>query len=160
MNGSSISISNASDYRIDDSFAYLIRRILSLSRTTLDARLRQAGGPTGTQWRLLHYLNLRGPLQIVELARLCETDPAGITRMIDRLVRQGLCQRVRAPADRRVVNAMLTERGRESPRGLAPELQRIQAELLRGFDDSEVGELRGLLERMVDNAQTSGCNPG
>ncbi|SEB25088.1 MarR family winged helix-turn-helix transcriptional regulator [Variovorax sp. YR216] len=160
MNSSLGSIYQPSEYRIDDSFAYLIRRILVLTRTTLDARLRQAGGPTGTQWRLLHYLFLRGPLQVAELARLCETDPAGMTRMLDRLVRQGLCQRLRAPADRRVVNVMLTERGRESAKRLAPELQQIQAELLRGFDDSEVGELRGFLERILDNGQTLGGDPG
>ncbi|SCK22687.1 transcriptional regulator, MarR family [Variovorax sp. HW608] len=159
LDRSSASLGHASDYRIEESVAYLIRRILMLTRTGLDARLRASGGPTGTQWRLLHYLHLRGPLQVAELARFCEIDPPGMTRLIDRLERQGLCRRLRAPADRRVVNVMLTERGREAAERLAPELRQIQAELLLGFEEAEIGELRGLLERIVDNAQARASPP-
>jgi DNA-binding MarR family transcriptional regulator len=141
------------DYRIEESLTYLIRRILLLSRTALDARLRASGGPTDTQWRLLHYLHLGGPLQLAELARACDVDPAGMTRLIDRLERKGLCRRFRAPADRRVVNVMLTARGTEAAERLAPQLSQIRAELLSGFDDVQIGEVRGFLERIADNTR-------
>lgn len=142
-----------SGHDIEEDPNLLIRRILALASTAVNARLRGIEGPTGSQWRPLHCLYLHGSLRVIELARVCEIDPAGMTRLIDRLERKGLCRRSRSPSDRRVVEVFLTERGAESEQRVAPVLERVQHELLADFDAAQRKNLLQLLARLANNAR-------
>jgi len=146
------SSSALSGYDIEGDLNLLIRKILSLASTAVNARLRGVDGPTESQWRPLHFLYIRNPLRIIELARLCEIDPAGMTRLIDRLERKGLCRRSRSQSDRRVVEVFLTERGAESAQRVAPVLEHAQHELLADFDTAQRKNLLQLLVRLANNA--------
>ncbi|MBA3797144.1 MAG: MarR family transcriptional regulator [Chloroflexi bacterium] len=55
-------------------------------------------------------------LRMNELADRSHLTPSGLTRRIDRLVAEGLVQRVSCPADRRGAHAQLTPSGREVAR--------------------------------------------
>ncbi|BEP58739.1 MULTISPECIES: MarR family winged helix-turn-helix transcriptional regulator [unclassified Variovorax] len=147
------SSSALSGYDIEEDLNLLIRRILALASTAVNARLRGIGGPTESQWRPLHFLYIRGPLRIIELALLCEIDPAGMTRLIDRLERKGLCRRSRSLSDRRVVEVLLTERGAESAQRVAPVLERVRHELLADFNTAQRKNLLQLLVRLTNNAR-------
>lgn len=145
-----------SNYDADEDPNLLIRRILALVRVSVSARLSDINGLTESQWRPLHWLYTRGPLRVIELAHFCEIDPAGMTRLIDRLERKGLCRRSRSPSDRRVVEVFLTDGGLDSARRVTPVLERIQAELLTGFDKEQQENLLRLLARLANNARVSG----
>jgi DNA-binding MarR family transcriptional regulator len=56
-------------------------------------------------------------------------------------------------SDRRVVNIELTEEGREAARQVPHVLCSVQNEVLAGFSREEWQQLKGLLHRMLDNAQ-------
>jgi len=56
---------------------------------------------------------------MTELARRIMFSPSGLTRVVDRLVRDGLVERLRDTADARVVFARLTDKGRERLRKAA-----------------------------------------
>ena len=75
-----------------------------------------------------------------------------MTRMLDRLEHKQLLQRQRSDADRRVVNLMLTAKGRDAaaeiPKVVREELQRH----LAGFSATEQTTLTGLLTRMLANS--------
>jgi DNA-binding MarR family transcriptional regulator len=69
-----------------------------------------------------------------ELAERVMFSPSGLTRMVDRLVRDGLVQRDRFEGDARVMLARLTDRGRQV-------LRRAAKTHLRGIRQHFTGQL-------------------
>ena len=94
-------------------------------------------------------------MPILELAQICETDSSGMTRVIDRLERKGLCRRSRDPSDRRKVNVSLTALGEEAGERVAPLVKQIDEGLLAGIDADERRKFFELLKRFAANAGTS-----
>ena len=78
-------------------------------------------------------------------------DPGAMTRMVDRLERKGLVQRVRCPDDRRVVKLALTEEGKAVYPKLVARAAAVMNRKLHGFTKAEAHELEGLLQRMLVN---------
>jgi DNA-binding MarR family transcriptional regulator len=78
-------------------------------------------------------------------------DPGAMTRMLDRLERKGLVQRVRCPEDRRVVKLALTEEGKAVYPKLVETAAKVTNRKLEGFTQTEAQQLESLLQRMVDN---------
>lgn len=79
-------------------------------------------------------------------------DPGAMTRMLDRLERKGLVQRVRCPDDRRRVIVELTDDGKAAyPKLIAAAVRTIN-HFLRGFSRAEAQQLETLLKRMLANA--------
>jgi DNA-binding MarR family transcriptional regulator len=143
---------SGNNYRIDDSVFHLMRRAFTALTASMEATLDQKDELTLVQVRALRCLLCHETLRIVELARLSEvTDPA-MTRLLDRLERKRLCQRVRAASDRRVVNVVLTALGRAIAEKYTPTVIQLQNQILAGFSSSEFDHLQELLERMAKNS--------
>jgi DNA-binding MarR family transcriptional regulator len=80
----------------------------------LDAELREEHGLSLGQYDVLLRL-ARAPdrtLRMSELAERVMLSPSGLTRLVDRLVEDGLVRRERFDGDARVMLARLTDRGR------------------------------------------------
>jgi len=78
-------------------------------------------------------------------------DPGAMTRMIDRLERKGLVQRVRCPEDRRVVKLALTEEGKAVYPKLIASAAEVTNHSLEGFTKAEAQQLEALLQRILDS---------
>jgi DNA-binding MarR family transcriptional regulator len=101
-------------------------------------------------------------LRMTELAERVLLSRSGLTRLVDRLVRDGLVQRQACPSDARGTLAVLTDAG-------AGKLAQAWPTHLRGVVDTVVGRLSGeelqtlgaLLGRLVDpdadDGVASGC---
>lgn len=139
-------------YLPQDSVAYLMRQALSAMRAEVEHRLEPTG-LTNAQWVPLLMLHMGRASMVAELARECQLDTGGMTRMLDRLEAKGLVRRVRSSADRRVVNLELTAQGREAAKGIPAVLCGVQNAALEGFTGDEWQMLRQLLARMLSNAQ-------
>lgn len=92
-----------------------------------------------------------------DLGRELNTDIGSLTRMLSRMEKRGLIERVRSESDRRVVHLEVTEAGRD----LADRMPAIYTHVLNrffaGFTPGDVDTLRGLLKRILDNgAATEG----
>ena len=87
----------------------------------LDAELRAEHQLTLSDYDVLLRLARapEGKLGMTELAKRIMFSPSGLTRVIDRLVRDGFVERLRDTADARVVFARLTENGRDTVRNAA-----------------------------------------
>ena len=59
-------------------------------------------------------------MKMADLARVCRLSPSGLTRLIDRLVRDGLVERRASGADARIMLAHLTDKGVDRFRKAAP----------------------------------------
>lgn len=148
----------AEGYKPDESVAYLMRRIISVTGQQIERELEPTG-LTNAQWVPLLKLYMGYASTVAELARVCELDAGSMTRLLDRLEAKQLCRRVRSSDDRRVVNLELTEAGRTAAKGIPEILCRVQNSHLSGFSAEEWQVLKGYLRRILDTAQSLNVSP-
>ena len=138
-------------YDANSSIGRQLRRLVTQLASTVDRRMEPLG-LTDAQWRPLLCLLHGSPATASELARRCGLDTGGLTRLVDRLLAKGLCQRERCRTDRRVVEISLTPEGERVAAELPGMLTQVQRELLHGFSSTEETQLRAMLVRLHDNA--------
>ena len=105
----------------ENSVGYLMRKVMSSIRTQADAQL-SAHELTYAQWLPLFKISLCDQTTVASLARDLETDPASMTRALDRLEAKGLVVRERSTTDRRVVRLALTAEGTKAAARVPPVL--------------------------------------
>jgi MarR family transcriptional regulator, organic hydroperoxide resistance regulator len=128
--------------------------ILNIVRTSaqLQHALRlqlKAYGITETQYNSLRILRGAGSsgLTCAEIAeRLVSQDP-DITRLVERLQRQGLVRRARGEKDRRVVLTKITAAGLDRLKEMDPVVNSTMHALLSHLSSSELKTMIDLLER-------------
>lgn len=143
---------SAAGYDPGQSTGYLMRQIINSVSAEVSRQL-EPKGLTNAQWMPMFKLYLGHVSTVAELARVCQLDAGSMTRMLDRLEAKGFLRRVRSSDDRRVVNLELTDSGREAAREIPAVLSRVQNAHLSGFSFEEWQTLKGLLRRVLDNAQ-------
>jgi DNA-binding MarR family transcriptional regulator len=84
-----------------------------------------------------------------EVARRMIHRAPDVTRMLDRLVRQGLVRRGRNPRDRRESIATITTAGLALLERIDPEVHAAQTALTRVLSERELGELARLCDALV-----------
>jgi DNA-binding MarR family transcriptional regulator len=138
-------------YQREESVGFLMRRVLDMVSSAVDHEF-EPKGLTNAQWVPLLKLYLGLASTVAELARECQLDAGGMTRMLDRLESKGLLRRIRSSEDRRVVNLELTEEGREAARQIPAVLCGVQNAHMRGFTVEEWQTLKNMLRRILENA--------
>jgi len=144
-------------YKPEESAAYLMRQILNIVATEVDAEL-EPSGLTSAQWAPLFKLHLGQASSVAELARECRLDAGAMTRTLDRLEAKNLVARERTSTDRRMVNLVLTEQGREAAKAIPVALSKVQNAMLAGLSVEEWEQLKSLLRRVYANAQREQAN--
>lgn len=92
-------------------------------------------------------------LRMSDLADRLLLSRSGVTRLVDRLVADGLVERVSCDSDRRGAWAALTDAGYERLRAAAPiHLRGVAAHFLDRLGAEELVELERLLRRVADGA--------
>lgn len=137
-------------YRPDQSVGYLMKRVLSSVLAQADERLASLD-LTHAQWLPLFKLAAKECHTVAGLARELELDPGAMTRSLDRLEAKGLVRRERSTEDRRVVNLVMTDEGRQVARQVPPVMAEVLNNHLQGFSEDEWKQLIALLTRMVAN---------
>jgi DNA-binding MarR family transcriptional regulator len=117
---------------------------------SLAARSVLAGFDLGpAQYHALTYVSEMAPVRMGELAAALRVAESSATRVVDRLVSEGLLERMPDPSDRRTVRVALTAKGR----GLLAKVRRrrsqTMAELLDALDPSERDQLVELFEKLA-----------
>ncbi len=105
---------------------------------------------TMQQYNVLRILRGAEPtgLPTLEIAgRMIERTP-GVTRLIDRLERKDLVQRIRGTQDRRQVICRITAHGLELLRKLDRPVERIESAVFAALDGSQLEVLLDLLNRV------------
>jgi DNA-binding MarR family transcriptional regulator len=85
----------------------------------------------------------------VGLAKRLAVDAGFVTRVIDRLEKEGLVHRERSSQDRRVVNLTLTEAGRVAAAQVAEITPAVLNRRLSGFSPQEFETLCRLLNKLL-----------
>lgn len=118
----------------------------------LDAELHERHGMSLTSYEVLMLLGgaPRGRMRVSELSGATLLSVSGMSRMIDRLGREGLVVREACADDRRGAEVVLTAAGRARLRAArATHLTGVRAEFLSRFSDEELATLGGAWDRIA-----------
>jgi DNA-binding MarR family transcriptional regulator len=140
-------------YNPDDSVGYMVKQAHVVLQRAVDSEMT-AIDLTAMQWRPLIMLAMGMGDTAADLARQACVDTGAVTRMLDRLESKGLVRRVRSVEDRRVIKLELTPEGRQVALQIPALLETVMARLTRGFAADEIEQFKGLLRRMITNADT------
>jgi DNA-binding MarR family transcriptional regulator len=83
-----------------------------------------------------------------------------VTRLLDALVTKGLVRRAPDPADRRIVQIWLTERGQQLEAELVPLARALMADAARGIPAEDIAVTLRTLRRMQENMLGSAIGGG
>jgi DNA-binding MarR family transcriptional regulator len=106
----------------------------------LDAELTQAHGLPLSSYEVLLKLGRaeQGRMRMSDLADAVWLSRSGVTRLVDRLERDGLVERRACPSDARGAFAVITERGRQRfGEAQRTHLAGIRTRFLAHFDDAD-----------------------
>lgn len=132
------------------------RTFLEAHARTVDVlarELREDEGLALAWYDVLVHLNEApgGRLRMQELAEAVLLSKSGLTRLIDRMERDGLVTRMACPSDRRGTFAELTPVGLARLRDAAPRhLQGVREHFADHFDEADARTLQRLLSRLAE----------
>ena len=125
----------------------------------LDAELERAHGLPMTSYQVLDHLQEAqgGRMRMCDLAEQAQLSRSGLTRMVDRLEREGLLERCSCDHDARGSYACLTASGRERvEEAHVTHLAVVREHFLSRFSESELSLLADMWERIAP-CTISGC---
>ncbi|MCW3032114.1 MAG: transcriptional regulator, MarR family [Solirubrobacterales bacterium] len=128
----------------------------------LDAQLDAAHGLPITSYEVLIHLGdaPNGQMRMRDLADAALLSRSGLTRLVDRLERDGLIERASCPSDARGAFAVITEAGRELlDRARPAHRAEVRRQFLDHFDEDELEQLAGYWERVLPGSVTDGPGP-
>jgi DNA-binding MarR family transcriptional regulator len=114
--------------------------------------LRQ--GISMAQLHVLHLVESHGEMAMSRLADMLDVSLSNATGLIDRVEERGFVERIRVPADRRIVMVRLTPAGVR----MLDEIETVREQILRRvLDQLDPTQLAGVASAMVDlrNAVTA-----
>ena len=118
----------------------------------LDAELDRAHGLPMSSYEVLHHLeeSTGGRMRMCDLAEQAQLSRSGLTRMVDRLSRDGLIERCSCDHDARGAYACLTPSGRERlAEARVTHLAVIRSQFFSHFREQELSVMADMCERIA-----------
>lgn len=135
-----------------------IYRLVNRTRRLLwgtAVRALEGEGESAFTWQVLCVLDRHGPQTQRDLAYLIAQHPAGASRLLDELERDGLIERHADPKDRRKLRVHNTAKGTAKLAACTPVIMnQVDGALLR-LSPSERHALRSLLEQVLGEGETT-----
>jgi DNA-binding MarR family transcriptional regulator len=133
---------------VDDYLLYLLARASFLISAEFHEQLRRKGVAVPV-WRVLASLAGGAGETVTGLAEICLLQQPTMTKLLDRMVRDGLVARTTDARDRRVVRVTLTQRGEDMVGELVESARRHEGEVLARLPQTESGALKDLLRGII-----------
>jgi DNA-binding MarR family transcriptional regulator len=133
---------------IDDYLSYLLARASHLVSRQFHAQLKPRGMPVPV-WRVLSTLSDGDGLPVTELAKITLFKQPTLTKVIDRMSKQGLVERRPSDRDRRKVLVFITAKGRAAVADLLVRAKQHEREVLTGLTEADVDALKAALHNLI-----------
>ena len=104
---------------------------------------------TVPQFGVLEVLNDNGAMPLKKISEILLVTGANITCVVDNLEKEDLVRRVHSKEDRRIINAELTDKGKEKVEAILPSYTKNISSLVSKLSENEQKELVRLLDKMV-----------
>lgn len=134
--------------RMKDQLAYMIASINRQLEAELEERLRPGGVPI-EQYRILEVLDASEPAAMGEIAQQSLIEAPTLTKIVDKMVAEGLVYRAPDPNDRRRVLILTAPGGKalfKRLRGVSTAQEQRIVDLLEG---DKAAALRDLLRELI-----------
>lgn len=133
-------------------YSSLIELVALMNQPQRDsALLREAGvNLDRALFQILVSIGRKGPVGVVELANLTGRDYTTVSRQVAKLDSLGLIARRPSAADKRVIEAFITEQGLEVTARLDAARERIATTLFAEWSEGDIQDLARLLRRFTD----------
>ena len=155
MNEESPKTTTIGEIPLDQRISFRIQRTGTLLTTQAVGLLKQAGGLTLNQWRLLSFLSERESGSVHEFSKFGSVDKATLSRVSAELLKRGLIASEVSATDRRAAVLRLTGAGRDALASVAPLMIARQAELIDALTIEERHALFRILEKLEDAIRNS-----
>lgn len=132
---------------VDDYLLYLLGRA-SLQVSNQFHAIVKARGLSVLEWRVLGQLS-SGAETVSTLAEMALSKQPTLTKVLDRMVKDGLVARLEDAADRRRTFVRLTEKGRIMAAELVPLAREHEAQVLAGYAPREAAALKRALKTLI-----------
>ena len=135
---------------------HLFTKILTFRLSRLQANLntqaadllRRHGSVPLAHWRVLLILHDNLATTQKEIVERAEFDKGQVSRIVERLINEGLLVSESNTEDKRVLKLYLTPAGREMMSRLIPVMRQRRSHLLSPFSDEELAMLFDFLDRL------------
>ena len=134
--------------RMKDQLAYMIASVNRQLENELEERLRPGGVPI-EQYRILEVLDASEPAAMGEIAQQSLIEAPTLTKIVDKMVAEGLVYRAPDPNDRRRVLILTAPGGKalfKRLRGVSTAQEQRIVDLLEG---DKAAALRDLLKELI-----------
>lgn len=132
---------------LSTNIAFLVTDVARLYRTAFDRKMK-AQGLNRSEWWLISFLcYFEGHTQ-QELHQVMDIGAAGLTKLVDRLEKTGMVQRISDSRDRRAKRVFLTERSRPIAASVDRASDLTIADSLARLSPNEQKALRTLLTKI------------
>ena len=136
---------------LSEHLPYLINRVGSALVARFSADALAGAHLSIASWRVLAVLSNKGGLRQTDLAEMTSIDASTLSRLITRLVRDGLVRRTRSKKDSREVAVALTRQSKTAMKKLIPIAVGLQKEAVRNLSKQDLAILKRVLRKMHDN---------
>ncbi|KWF32688.1 MarR family transcriptional regulator [Burkholderia diffusa] len=140
------------DHDLEKAIPYLVTRAGARMGNAFSNALKPYGLSL-SEWRVCASLGYKPGQTLSELVMHASVDMSALSRIVDRLVQQGLVRRAKSERDGRAVSLSLTPKGAALAREIAPLAKHYEKVALTRFTEQEVEVLRRLLIQLYDNAE-------
>jgi DNA-binding MarR family transcriptional regulator len=127
---------------------YLVKRLEMAERARMEEVLAEHG-VTLHQYTALSLLERRDGLSSAQLARRHFVTPQAMNQLVATLERDGLIRRVPDTANRRILRASLSDKGRATLAACHVAVDELEQRMLAGFTADQAREFRAALERSL-----------
>ena len=133
---------------IESYISYTLAAAHRALHQTLTAALKEHGVQVEV-WRVLETLDAQPSQTMGELAKIVLMNPPTLTKMVDRMVMDGLVHRQAGKSDQRQVNLMLTDLGRKRMAQIRDVVQSQDDAICNLLGENEVAKLTDILGRLM-----------
>lgn len=112
---------------------------------------RERFGITVSEWRVIAHLSQGDGLSIREIYRKVEMDKSKASRAAARLVKAGYVRKKVNPADRRLVELSLTDKGRAMMAEIGPMSEAFEKEVLALLPEAERAPFLSAIRRLMEH---------
>ncbi|MDP9867199.1 MULTISPECIES: MarR family winged helix-turn-helix transcriptional regulator [Streptosporangium] len=131
--------------------SYNVLQLSQMLVNDLESRVHRPRGLTLPGFRLMFKLWLLGPTQSARLAEMSVLTRSAVSNLVNTLEREGLVERSRTVADRRLVYVDLTEKGRAMVTE-AFELQtRRERSWFTALDETEQARFVAMMRKLIES---------
>lgn len=134
--------------RIQDYVSYALAAAHRRVNASLSSRLRKHGIQIEA-WRILETLDAGQRLTMGQLADIVLMNPPTLTKLVDRMVSDGLVHRQVAQNDHRQINVLATELGRKRMMQIREEVEEQDSTIQSQLGESNARQLMQLLQELT-----------